>query len=118
MKAVLWVCPALLSACAVTPEVATPSGADAAFASAYALFVRADERECIYSLTDTGTTHPREITESLRKSYDLKRGIEVLHENSTPAQCIAKAKQAARSAGFLSVRARLTSGKDRLHGIP
>lgn len=115
----LWACPMLVCACAPNPQGLSPSGADALFASAYALFVRADGRECIYSLTDAGTDSPTEITKTLREAgYDLSRGVEVLHQVETPARCIARAKQAATIAGFSSVRARLDAGKDGIPQIP
>jgi hypothetical protein len=92
---------------------------DAAFASAYALFVAMPDRECVYSLTDTGMTNPADVTVKLvRDGYDLKRGIEILYQNNTPAECIATAQGAATKAGFPNVRARLATEKDRFHGIP
>ncbi|MEO6388646.1 MAG: hypothetical protein ABIT16_12025 [Croceibacterium sp.] len=120
MKSALLLPIALLSACAPPIQQNMPARAnDGAFASAYALFVGSPEVGCIYSLTDTGTANPRDVTERLiRNGYDLKRGIEILYDEETAVRCIAAAEEAATSAGFVNVRSRIALDKDRFHGIP
>ena len=105
-----------LCACA---SVLSAETTDVQYSSAYALFVASREGECVYSLTDTGMTHPADVTLKLRRDgYELTRGMEILYDSETPSLCIATAQKAARNAGFSNIRARLATAKDRFHGTP
>ena len=118
MKLFLWFAPTLLCACVYAPRAPATSD-NAAFTLAYALFVGPPGGQCTFWLTDTGMVDPADVTESLsRNGYDLKRGIEVLHEVDERPECISIAREAATKAGFLNVRSRLATEKDRFHGVP
>jgi len=88
------------------------------FSQSYGVWVSADQGRCAYWITDVGLSS-RQLTDTLEQNgYDVKRGAEILTNADTPVQCIREATRAVRKAGFVDVRARLGTEKDRLHGIP
>lgn len=97
----------------------TSIGDNVAFKSAYSLFVTASAQRCTFWLTDVGITKPNDVTNALIKNgYDLRRDLEVLSTPETPPQCITRTEEAVREAGFVSIRSRAVSEKDRLQGRP
>jgi hypothetical protein len=88
-----------------------------AFSNSYRIAVSADGRACTYWLTDAGLDI-RQLRDALKDGYDVDRGAEILPNLNTPARCVRGATQAVRRAGFTSVRVRLGTEKDRMHGIP
>ena len=88
------------------------------FSQSYGVWVSVDRGKCTYWLTDTGM-NDRQLTDALKqKGYEVKRGAEILTNGDTPVRCVREASRAVRRAGFASVRARLGTEKDRMHGIP
>ena len=88
------------------------------FSQSYGVWVSADKGRCAYWLTDVGL-NSRQLTDVLKQSgYEVRRGAEILTDADTPVRCVREAARAARQAGFVNVRARLGTEKDRMHGIP
>jgi hypothetical protein len=91
---------------------------EADFSQSYRVWVSVDRRSCAYWLTDTGM-NARQLTDALAQNgYESGRGAEVLTTSDTPVRCVREAKRAVRRAGFVSIRTRLGTEKDRMHGIP
>jgi len=93
------------------------AGHQDAFAQSYGVFVSVDQKVCIYWLTDVGLS-ASQLKDALSDGYETSRGLEILTEKNTPARCVASAHDAALRAGFVKVRARLATAKDRMPGIP
>lgn len=103
---------ALLATAAPTPAE------EADFSQSYRVWVSVDRRSCIYWLTDTGLD-PRQLTDALTQNgYEVGRGAEILTTSDTPVRCVREATRAVRRAGFVIIRPRLGTEKDRMHGIP
>ena len=106
----------LLATLLATAALAAPNEAD--FSQSYRVWVSADRRSCTYWLTDTGL-NPRQLTDALTQNgYEVGRGAEVLTTSDTPVRCVREATRAVRRAGFVTIRTRLGTEKDRMHGIP
>jgi hypothetical protein len=102
----------LLATAALTPTI------EADFSQSYRVWISVDQRSCTYWLTDTGM-NPRQLTDALTQNgYEVGRGAEILTTSDTPVRCVREATRAVRRAGFVSIRTRLGTEKDRMHGIP
>ena len=95
--------------------VAGPSAPD--FSRSYGVWVSVDKGECVYWLTDVGLD-AQQLTDALSNNYQAKFGLEILTSRGTPRRCVAEARASASKAGFMLIRARRGTDKDRLHGIP
>lgn len=102
--------------CSPVPDVNATRGSETAFSQSYGLGVSVDAGRCIYWLTDTGMD-AAQLTAALG-DYKVERGIEILTSGDTPEQCVIEAKAAVTKAGFVHVRSRPGTDKDRLAGIP
>jgi hypothetical protein len=106
----------LLATLLATAALTAPNEAD--FSQSYRVWVSADRRSCTYSLTDTGL-NPGQLPDALTQNgYEVGRGAEVLTTSDTPVRCVREATRAIRRAGFVTIRTRLGTEKDRMHGIP
>lgn len=102
----------LLAIAALTPAN------EADFSQSYRIWISVERRGCAYWLTDTGM-NPRQLSDALAQDgYEVGRGAEILTTADTPVRCVHEATRAVRRAGFVSIRARLGTEKDRMHGIP
>lgn len=88
------------------------------FSQSYGVWVSANQGRCAYWITDVGLSS-RQLTDALKQNgYEVGRGAEILTDADTPVLCVRKATRAVRRAGFVNVRARRGTEKDRMHGIP
>jgi hypothetical protein len=68
-------------------------------------------------MTDAGEDADQ-LSDTLRRNYDVAAGIEILTASDTPRRCVAKAQRAVKRAGFSHVRVRRGTEADRSPGIP
>jgi len=109
--------PLMLLATLLATAALTPAN-EGDFSQAYGVWISVDRRSCTYWLTDTGM-NPRQLTDALAQNgYEVGRGAEILTTSDTPVRCVREATRAVRRAGFVSIRTRLGTEKDRMHGIP
>lgn len=107
----------MLLATLLTAAALMPAN-QANFSQSYGVWISVDRGRCAYWLTDVGLD-AHQLTDALKRNgYEVKRGAEILTDDDTLAQCVREATRAVRRAGFTSIRARLGTEKDRMHGIP
>ena len=68
----------------------------------YPIFVRADGDECTYQIQDMIMRKEDQVSDWMRKVMPVWR-VDIVFDDKTPSECIAKAKSVVEQAGYLNV---------------